>query len=185
MELELAMRDPDIILTKEEQALFLSIEFNWKSHDELHRSLEPMRLLATSLLERAAIPDVRISYFTEPDFNPGGRGKSRKEIFEGNGTSGDEILCHPHFLKYLEYFLCGPKLPSVAIETFKRETSCSGYLSGGDINDLTPFARSCVRTNGLDPHAAADEFFKLAIECGALPSYAETVRKSVRTIKLR
>lgn len=179
------MRDPDIILTQEEQALFLSIEFNWKSHDELHRSLKPMKLLATNLLERAAIPNVRISYFTEPDFNPGGRGKSRQEIFEGNGTSGDEILCHPNFLKYLEYFLCGPKLPSVAIEAFKRETSCSGYLSGGDINDLTPFARSCVRTNGLDPHTAADEFFKLAIECGASPSYAETIRKSVRTIKLR
>ncbi|WP_152972388.1 hypothetical protein [Pseudomonas sp. RIT-PI-o] len=177
------MRDSDIILTKEEQVLFLSIKFNWKSHEELHHSLEPMRLLAESLLERGAIPAVRISYFTDPDFNPGGRGKSRKEIFERNGTSGNEILCHPHFLKHLEYFVCGPKLPALAMETFKRETLCSGYLSGGDINDLTPFARSCVRTNGLDPHTAAEEFFKLAIECGALPTYAETVRKSVRAIK--
>lgn len=178
-------RHPDVILTNEEQELFSSIEFNWKSHDELHRSLEPMRLLATSLLERAAIPDIRIAYFTDPDFNPGGRGKSRKDVFEGNGTYGDDILSHPHFLKYLEYFLCGPKLPTVVIETFNRKTSCSGYLSGGDIYDLAPFARSCVRSNGLHPHDAADEFYKLAIECGAAPTYAETVRKSVRAIKLR
>lgn len=179
------MRDPDIILTNEEEALFLSIKFNWKSHDELRCSLEPMRLLALSLFERSAIPDIRIAYFTDPNFNPGGRGKSREEIFESNGTSGDEILCHPNFLKHLEYFLCGPKLPSVAINTLKRVALCSGYLTGGDINDLAPFARSCVRSNELDPHFAADEFFKLAIECGAGPSYADTLRKSVRTIKLR
>lgn len=179
------MRYPDIVLTDEEQALFLSIKFNWQSHDELRCSLEPMRLLALSLFERSAIPQIRIAYFTDPNFNPGGRGKSREETFESNGTSGDEILRHPHFLKYLEYFLCGPMLPSVAIDTFKREALCSGYLTGGDINDLTPFARSCVRSNGLDPHVAADEFFKLAIECGAGPCYADTVRKSVRTIKLR
>ena len=179
------MRDPDIILTDEEQTLFLSIKFNWKNYDELRCSLEPMRLLALSLFERAAIPEIRTAYFTDPDFNPGGRGKSRAEIFESNGTSGDEILRHPHFLKYLEYFLCGPRLPSVAIDTFKREALCSGYLTGGDINELTPFARSCIRSNGLDPHSAADELFKLAVECGARPAYADMLRKSVRAIKLR
>ncbi|MCU0092202.1 hypothetical protein N8H72_19675 [Pseudomonas koreensis] len=179
------MRNPDVMLTSEEQELFSSINFKWKSHDELRRSLDPMKLLATSLLERAAIPDIRIAYFTDPDFNPGGRGKSRKDIFEGNGTSGDDILCHPSFLRHLEYFLCGPNLPSVVIETFKREASCSGYLTGGDINDLTPCARSCVRSNDLNPHDAAEEFFKLAIECGAAPIYAEIIRKSVRAIKLR
>ncbi|MBP1147156.1 hypothetical protein GE543_24810 [Pseudomonas sp. SZ57] len=179
------MRDSDIVLTDEEQALFLSIKFNWQNHDELRCSIEPMQLLAASLFERSAIPEIRIAYFTDPNFNPGERGKSREEIFEGNGISGDEILRHPHFLKHLEYFLCGPKLPSVAIDTFKKEALSSGYLTGGDINDLTPFARSCVRSNRLDPHVAADEFFKLAIECGAGPSYADTIRKSVRTIKQR
>lgn len=179
------MRNPDIILTNEEQALFLSIRFNWKKHDELRCSLEPMRLLALSLFERSAVPEIRIAYFTEPDFNPGGRDKSREEIFESNGTSGEEILRHPNFLKHLEYFLCGPNLPSVAIDTFKRAALCSGYLTGGDINDLAPFARSCVRSNGLDPHVAADEFFKLAVECGAGPSYADILLRSVRAIKQR
>lgn len=179
------MRTPDIYLTDEEQALFLSITFHCKNHDELRCSLEPMRLLALSLLERSAIPEIRIAYFTDPNFNPGGRGKSREEIFESNGTSGEEILRHPHFLKHLEYFLCGPNLPSVAIDTFKTEALSSGYLTGEDVNDLAPFARSCVRSNGLEPHVAADEFFKLAVECGAGPSYADMLRKSLRAIKRR
>lgn len=109
----------------------MSIRFNWQNHDELRCSLEPMRLLALSLFERSVIPEIRIAYFKDPNFNLGGRGKSREEIFESNGTSGDEILSHPHFLKYLEYFLCGPNLPSLAIDTFKREALCSGYLTGG------------------------------------------------------
>ena len=177
------MKNPDIILTDEEQSLFFSIKFNWKNHDQLRCSLEPMRLLAFSLLERSAIPEIRIAYFTDPNFNPGGRGKSREEIFESNGTSGEEILRHPNFLKYLEYFLCGPNLPSVAIDTFRTEALCSGYLTGGDINDLAPFARSCIRSNGLAPRVAAEEFFKLAVECGAGPSYADMLRKSLRAIK--
>ncbi|WP_434517868.1 hypothetical protein [Pseudomonas sp. NFX1] len=177
------MRKPDIVLTGEEQKLFLSIKFDWNSHDELRGSLEPMSLLTKCLFERGAIPEIRIAYFTDPEFNPGGRGKSRQRVFENNGTSGGEIIRHPHFMKYLEYFLCGPKLPSAAIDNFKKKASSSGYLTGSDINDLTPFARSCVRENRLDPHNAADEFFKLAVECGARPAYADNVRKSVRAIR--
>lgn len=177
------MRKLDLVLTGEEQELFSSIKFDWNSHDELRGSLEPMALLTKSLLERGAIPKVRIAYFTDPEFNPGGRGKSRQRVFENNGTCGHEIIRHPHFMKHLEYFLCGPKLPVVAIDNFKKKALSSGYLTGSDINDLTPFARSCVREHRLDPHNAADEFFKLAVECGARPAYADNVRKSVRAIK--
>lgn len=178
------MRDPDILLTPEELALFREIRFDGKSRDELKNPLLTMKNLATSVLARGVVPDARIAYFTDPDFNPGGRGKARKDVFEKNGTSGEEILSHPNFLKHLEYFICGPDLPQSAIRKFKSE-SCSGRLTGGDITDLTPFARSCVRENGLDPHRAGEEFYKLAVECGAMPSFAEIVRRSVRAIKLR
>ncbi|HBN9879500.1 TPA: hypothetical protein L3958_005479 [Pseudomonas aeruginosa] len=178
------MRDPDISLTPEEQALFSKIQFNWKNHEELRGSLAPMEALAISVLQRGVVPEIRISYFTDPDLNPSGRGKSRRDIFERNGTSGDEILKHPHFLKHLEYFICGPDLPVAVIKKFKDE-SASGHLSGSDLNDLTPYARSCVRQNLLEPHRAAEEFFKLAVECGALPGLAENLRKSVGAIKLR
>lgn len=178
------MRDPDISLTSDEKALFSKICFDWRSHEELRGSLALMEALASSILKRGAVPDVRIAYFNDPEFNIGGRGKSRQDIFERNGTSGDEILRHPHFLKHLEYFVCGPDLPAVAIEKFKRE-AFAGHLSGSDVIDLTPYARSCVRQNSLDPHHAADEFFKLAVECGAIPGSAENLRKSIRAIKLR
>jgi hypothetical protein len=178
------MRHPDIVLTEEELTFLSQINFNRKTHDELRSSLEPMALLAARLLERHAVPEVRIAYFTDPDFNPGGRGKSREDIFKGNGTSGDEILCHPNFLKHLEYFIFGPKLPSAVIDKFKSEASFSGHLTGGDINDLAPYARSCIRSYGLDPHDAAEEFYKLAVECGAMPAFAETMRSSVRAVKV-
>ncbi|NHF67473.1 hypothetical protein [Xanthomonas hortorum] len=161
----------------------MSIKFDWQHPDELKTSLESMRMLSRSLFDRHAVPEVRVAYFTDPRFNPGGRGKSREDVFVGNGTSGEEILSHPSFLKHLEYFICGPDLPLAAIEKFKGEAVGSGYLTGGDIIDLLPFARACVRSSGLNPHHAAEEFFKLAVECGATPSAAESVRSSVRTVK--
>ncbi len=178
------MRHPDISLTEQEFELLSQVNFTSNNHDDLRKSLEPMAQLATSLLKRGAIPEIRIAYFTDPNFNPSGRGKSKEDVFVRNGTSGDEILRHPHFLKHLEYFIFGPDLPPIAIEKFKNEMSSSGYLTGGDINDLTPFARSCVRSNGLDPHRAAEEFYKLAVECGAMPTCAESIRSSVRRIKV-
>lgn len=179
------MKNPDIGLTEEEQLLLAQITFNWANHDELRGSLEPMGALATSLLERRAVPSIRICYFNDAAFNPGGRGKSRQDVFEKNGTAGEEILYHPHFLKHLKYFIFGPDLPLSVIVRFKSEASCSGYLTGSDINDLTPYARSCVRKYGLAPHDAAEEFYKLSIECGAMPSFAETIRSSVRAVKVR
>lgn len=178
------MREPDIALTPEEQALFSMIRFDWKNHEELRDSLVHMEALASSILKRCVVPKIRIAYFTDSEFNVGGRGKSRQDIFEKNGTSGNEILRHPHFLKHLEYFVCGPDLPTEAVSKFKSETS-DGHLSGSDVVDLTAYARSYVRQNNLEPYYAADEFFKLAVECGSMPGFAENLRKSIRSVKLR
>ncbi|WP_131224911.1 hypothetical protein [Achromobacter marplatensis] len=177
------MRKPDIPLSGEEQALFAEIRFNWQSHEELRGSLAPMQQLASSILSRNGVPKVRLAYFCEPEFNPTGRGKSRQDIFEKNGTSGGEILKHPHFLKHLEYFICGPELPNAAKEMFRSKAG-SSRLTGSDIVDLGPLARACVRQYRLDPHRASEEFFKLAVEWGAMPGFADNLRKSVRSIKL-
>lgn len=178
------MREPDIPLTVEEQALFAEIRFDWHDHEELRIPLESMEELASSILRRNVVPEVRLAYFSEPEFNPTGRGRSRQNIFEKNGTYGRGILKHPHFSKHLEYFICGPDLPKATIEKFRSEAG-SSYLTGGDIVDLAPYARSCVRQYRLDPHHASEEFFKLAVECGAMPSFAENLRKSVSAVKLR
>lgn len=178
------MRDPDISLTDDELALLSAIRIDWDNEKILRDSIAHMEALAVSLLARDAVPAVRLAYFTDPELNPGGRGKSRQDIFEKNGTCGKEILRHPHFLQHLKYFIYGPDLPAAAIEKFKDESRFS-HLSGSDVNDLAPYARSCVRQNSLDPYHAADEFYKLAIECGAMPGFAENLRRSIRAVKVR
>jgi hypothetical protein len=179
------MRAPDIELTEGEMELSAQIKFRSTRHDELRASIMPMVALSESLLKRGAIPEVRLLYFTDPERNPGGRGKSRQQIFENNGTSDAEIFAHPHFMKYLEYFVCGPDLPAGVIAKFKDAASFSGYLTGGDVNDLVPEARAVVHSAGLNPHDAADEFYKLVLECGAVPSSAESIRKLVRAVQVR
>lgn len=178
------MRAPDIQLTERETGLLAQIKFSSTRHDDVRASIMPMVALSESLLKRGAIPDVRILYFTDPARNPGGRGKSRQEIFGMNGTSDAEILAHPHFMKYLEYFVYGPDLPPEVIAMFKDAASFSGYLTHGEVNDLAPEARANVRSAGLNPHDAADEFHKLVLECGAVPSSAESIRKLVRSVQV-
>lgn len=121
--------------------------------------------------------------FIDPERNPGGRGKSREQVFEKNGTSGAEIYAHPSFLKFLEYFIYGPDLPPSIIGKFKEAMSVSGYLTAGDINDLVPSARAAVRSARLSPHEAAEEFHKLVLECGAMPYSAESMRKSILAVR--
>lgn len=145
--------------------------------------MEPMASLMESLLERDAIPRVRLLYFTDPERNPGGRGKSRQDIFEKNGTVGAGIYAHPSFLKYLEYFIYGPHLPLSIVAQFREAMSFSGYLMAGDINDLSPAARATVRGAQIHSQDAANEFYKLALECGAMPSSAEIIRKSVLAVR--
>ena len=178
------MRYPDIELTTNEQTQFAQIRFGSTSIDDIRASIVPMVALAESLIKRSAIPEVRLLYFTDPERNPSGRGQSRQGVFERTGTSGPEILAHPHFMKHLEYFICGPHLPAQILQEFKEAARFSGYLTGGDVSDLIPKARAVVRATQMNPHDAADEFQKLVLECGGMPSSAESVRKAVRLVKL-
>jgi hypothetical protein len=178
-------RAPDIELTDSERELLGQIKFGWSNDDDIRASIKPMAALSGSLLKRRAIPEVRLSYFNDPQRNPNGHGKSHQQIFEKNGTSGADILAHPHFLPYLEYFVFGPQLPSSVIARFKEVARLSGYLSGGDIYDLISEAKAIVRSARLNPREAADEFYKLALECGAMPSSAAMIRKLVRAIRIR
>lgn len=172
-------------LNPDEQALFDAICWNL---DELGRNddatdhLERMKELAESLLERKAIPEVRLAYFTDPEMNAGGYGKSRKQVFEGNGTSGQDILRHPHFMDYLRYFLTGPDLPKDTIRGFCQIIEEDRGTSGMVLDQIKAFVRKEVRDKGLNPGDAADEFFKLAHEIGK-PSLAEIVRSAAKSVR--
>lgn len=178
------MRTPDIELTDRELELFERINFDSPRQDDIRASIMSMVALTESLNKRGAIPEVRVLYFTDPERNPGGRGKSRQQIFEGNGTSGSEIFAHPNFMRFLEYFVCGPDLPEEVISKFKEAARFSGHLTGSDVVDLFPVARAAVRSARLNPYDASEEFHKLVLECGAMPSSAESIRRIVRAVKV-
>lgn len=120
-----------IELTQEEQALVEQIDFNLPPG---RRDAESWRLaslaagrLMHSLLGRGAIPEIRMRFFTDPEFNIRGRGKSRAQMFEANGTHGAAIYRHGNFLKYLRYFLYGPRSASRSHPRISTE-SCGVWV---------------------------------------------------------
>lgn len=173
-----------IELTPEEQQLFDSLEWNTdvfsrKEHSERLAILESQHKLTMSLLERDAVPDIRVRFFTDAEMNIGGSGKSRKQVFESHGTTGDDITRHPHFGPHLWYFIHGPKLPQTTIEGFCKIVEEDAGTSGDLLDAITKFVRSEVRSKGLD-YKAPDEFTKLAFELDK-PNLAENVRSAAKT----
>jgi len=126
---------------------------------------DSMESLCKSLLSRKAIPEIRLRVFADPNFAEA-RGKSPKQVFESNGTCDDDIYRHPHFIKYLRYFINGPALPAAVISGFCKILNDDIGTSGMILNDLRRYVRSCIRKYGLDRKSAASEFYKLAAELG-------------------
>lgn len=142
-------------------------------------NLDRIGRLARSLLARRAIPAVRLAHLTDPEMNVGGHGKSRREVFEKNGTSGDALLTHPHFAKYLRYFIHGPDLPPEVVRGFVKILDDDAGTSGMVLDQIQRYVRAEVRGRGLEPGDAAEEFFKLAHEVGR-PDLAGEVRTAAK-----
>lgn len=175
-------RPQKIVLTDEEEALLAQINFHPKNDNRLHEILKiscaAAAPLADSILSRKAVPEIRRRYFTDPDLNIGLK-KSRKEVFEANGTKRNAILKHPHFLKFLEYFIYGPQLPEEVIDGFWQFTL--GFDAEPD--EARKLARKMTRQFWLNPRDACEEFFKLALECGMSVDGARAVRDAVKTVR--
>jgi hypothetical protein len=175
-------------LTAEETMLLAKIDFDSSSsarqgHDYWKTVGDAALGLMKSLIARGAIPEVRTRYFSDSDFNIGGRGRSRVGIVEKNGTQGEAIFRHPHFLKYLHYFLYGPDLPVHVTEAFRQKIGDIGFVTSSDIVPLGTFARQLTRANKLDASDPAEEFFKLALECGLELHEAKAIRNSVKGVR--
>ena len=98
------MRVSDISMNEEERKVFEQIEFSEEvvmSKDVAIQNGNLVLSLLKKLTDRDAIPSVRILYFTSPEYNVGGRGRSKKEVFEKNGTSNTCISCHTLNIFYL------------------------------------------------------------------------------------
>jgi hypothetical protein len=173
-------------LNDHEQALYDAVCWDLdqlaKKDDRLAH-FEKMGQLAESLLERDAIPNIRVAYFTDPAMNIGGNGKSRQDLFEKNGTSGKAIFRHAHFMAHLRYFLFGPYLPKDSIAGFCEIIDDDAGTSGMLLKQIEAYVRKQVRDKGLSRSHAAEEFFKLAHEIKAGSFIAECVRSAAMSVR--
>lgn len=135
------------------------------------------------LRKRKAIPPHRLQWFTDPECNIGGHGSSYLEIFERNLHGINDVRLHPHFLAYLRYFIYGPDLPEAVIQAFASAVEDCGQVTSSDVIPLAKKAKALAREHGLDSKPAAEEFFKLALECDLSVATATIVRKHVMSIR--
>ena len=158
------------------------------SHDAAHAvykaNRRPILLLVNSICERGAIPEGRLKYWDNPSHQTDGRLKvSRKELFERNGCTGQDIYTHPHFLPYLRYFLFGADLPDPVITKFEKQVGNPSWVTSGDILPIGKCARDLVRQYHLDRVSAPEEFFKLCLDMRLSPSIAASVMRSVKQLR--
>lgn len=176
-----------IELSKSEKVLLDQIELDPKKidHSDWLRNGTLVCDLMHSLLGRRAIPEARIKYFIDPEYNPGGKGTSREGQFERNGTEGDAIFKHAHFLEFLWYFLYGARLPTTVIAKFQSVVTDCGPITSGDAETLRKCARDLTRAYNLAPAEKAEEFCKLSLDCGLSLMYAMAVRNAVKSVRSR
>ena len=178
---------PSIDLTPEEAKLADAIKFDPRATlgdtAAFHANGDLVVRLTKALLERGAVPEHRLRYFTDPDYNAGGRGKSRQDSFVLHGHDTDSLMRHGHFLKFLRYFIYGADLPSALQQTFSEKVERCGSVTSGDIAPLSAQARELVRRYRLDPKDAGDEFYKLSLDLGLSPSNAASIRSSVQQVR--
>lgn len=168
-------------LTEEEAEIYSQIS-NEIDHDEWPSVADAMESLMDSLLDRNAIPEIRLKTFADPAYAET-RGKSRQQVFESNGTSGQDIFRHGNFVKYLKYFVEGPRLPDPAITGLCKILNDDSGTSGMILDQYCKHTRKCVRDFKLDPSSAATEFFRLGLEIGMDVSGARNLREAAKSVR--
>ncbi len=176
-----------IELTPEESVIVGEMTFDQtafqRDRERFIQNSELAYKLSNSLIQRSGIPPHRLRYFTDPEYFEGGRGKSRQQVYERNGTSGDDILRHPNFLKHLRYFIFGTELPASITSPFASAVKECGMVTSGDIAPLGAIARQLARAHGLERTMAADEFYKLCLDLGLSTMNAGSIRSSVLQLR--
>jgi len=167
-----------VTLTDDETKWYKVISLPDNENVEWEIRANAMESLFNSLINRKAIPEIRLKMFVDSKYAETGK-RSPKEIFELNGTKGNNIYRHPHFLNYLKYFIDGPDLPEVVIQEFCKIFNDDYGTHGMLLTQIQKYVRSCVRNFHLDRHTAASEFHKLATELNI--SSADSIRKAALT----
>lgn len=174
-----------IDLTPKEIELANSIKFNPRELNvqNYNENGELVFQLTNSLLNRKAIPNQRLKYFTEPEYNSIDRRKSRKDSFMQKSGNSETMIRHHDFLKYLHYFIHGANLPQQILTSFRDAVKDCGQITSGDIAPLSSRARQLVRSYNLEPRLSADEFYKLCLDLNLSHIDAASIRASVKQIR--
>lgn len=169
-----------IELTPEEAELFSALPSyaqlanDWDGEwSEVADLMEELFLL---LKDRNAIPELRLKVFSNSDYAEKGS-KSIQEIFESNGTRGKEIVRHPHFTEYIDYFVNGPALPQKFIRDFCE--LADNYFTRPE--ELRKFVRHAIKQAELTHYDVPSNVFRLAVERGLSTSTASSLRKDAMT----
>jgi hypothetical protein len=176
-----------IELTPAEQELANQIVFDVLNHrmeyEQTMENGERAAGLMGMLIDRKAIPELRLRYFTDPDYNPGRGKESRFTYFKNNAGSTDEVFRHPEFLKYLHYFIYGADLPPLLKQEFLNKAEDTWVKPG----DVAKFAQQLVRKYNLERHPMnyrlKEVFYQLAVDCGCTEGTARSVREAVTKVK--
>ena len=177
-----------IDLNEYETDLLEKINFQYKVRDleycisASNANASPILDLLNSLEREGKIPRQRLSYWNDPLYNVGRKSHSRKGVFEKNGTTGDDIYRHPHFLPYLHYFLFGANLHDKIISAFEEKVGNPAWVTSGDIAPIGKYGLHLARLHNLDKNYAPEEFFKLSLDMGLSLMIAESVMRAVRKI---
>ncbi|MEL6110126.1 MAG: hypothetical protein AAFU85_29280 [Planctomycetota bacterium] len=170
-----------VILTADESQIYERIP-DRPPDDDWQKVADAMEALMHALGTRKAIPEPRLKIFGDPAYAESGK-KSRMQVFESNGTSGNDIFRHPHFLPYLHYFVAGPRLPDDVMGGLCKILNEDMGTSGMVMGEYCRFARESVRRYQLDRTNAATEFFRLGVEIGMELHDARTLRRAAKSTR--
>jgi len=156
-----------IELFEEELELYKKVEeFNVNSSFlKRQNSLSSLKELTEILLNRNAISENRIKYFIDKNYQTGKTKKSRLEVFKSKGLNEDEIFQHPHFRKYLLFFINGANILEV-IEEKATDIFKNRIYHDDAIQELFVFIKNMkyIPTNNAERNEFAEEIFKLTVD---------------------
>jgi hypothetical protein len=160
-----------INLSPQEQQMWQTIQSatNWSEKEPL------VYELTLSIFKSGQMVVERWKWFSEKVHNiPRGGFASYLDDFRSNVPTPADVYKHPHFEKYLRYFICGPDLS-------KQSKSLIESIRYSDYYENRSAIRKHVRSLAISK--SHEEFYKLAIELGWPQGHAENLRKLVMTTK--
>ena len=126
--------------------------------------------LMISLFKKGLIPEIRWNYFIDPKYNLSNTKKSRYENFKNLQAP----FQHPHFHKYLTYFIEGPCIPNELLKTINETREKYSHVEDS-LDEVKNAVRSYLKNDLTKKSNLAEELYKLYLEFG--DSNAELIRK--------